>query len=314
MVSNNELLAAPAKPVAKSRNMALDNFFYDLKSLSETEIDNIREFPDTEGSIVVVSPTNAKDKEIRHYACTTEMLQKEKQNIGGVAVAGVGSSIFGTAALARNVADTYGKDIAGIVSGYGLTDLMMEALGGWFFYGYIDKYRHALEIMVEKATAPLSAPMRREATGACADPSREFRESGIPRQLDTGTLLDILMANPENMNILVGHSKGAMLIDFVLEEFVRLMDLKEQDHRYYDDLHVVTVGAVVGVSRNFKKTSQIIGALDWFGGMNSLPDLLEDANPDTQPRYIANASHHLSRIWPYQLGLVDALRKHVPIQ
>jgi hypothetical protein len=113
------------------------------------------------------------------------------------------------------------------------------------------------------------------------------------------------------MDILVGHSKGAMLIDFVLEEFVRR---KGQTHRYYDDLHVVTVGAVVGVSSKFKKTSQIIGALDWFGGMNSLPDLLEDVNPDTRPRYIANAWHHLShQVWPFELGLVDALRKHVPL-
>jgi hypothetical protein len=288
----------------------LDNFFYDLKSLSDIEKAIIRDFSDHEGSIVVVSPRKA-DKPIRYYADATEMLMQEKKNIGGVAVAGVGSSIFGTAALARNVADTYGKDIAGIVSGYGATDLMMEALGGWFFYGYTDKFRHLLEIMVEKAAAPVPPPMR-DATEATTDSARDLRESWIPRQLDTGTLLDILMANPDNMDILVGHSKGAMMIDFVLEEFVRRM--KGEAHRYYGDLHVVTVGAVVGVSRNFKKTSQIIGSLDWFGGMNSLPDLLEDANPDTRPRYIANAGHHLSRTWPFELCLVDALRKHVPLQ
>jgi hypothetical protein len=277
--------------------------------LSAAEKDVIRDFSDHEGSIVVVSPSKA-DRPIRYYADTTAMLKQEKNNIGGVAIAGVGSSIFGTAALARNVADTYGKDIAGIVSGYGATDLMMEALGGWFFYGYTDKYRHVLEIMVEKAAAPVSAPMR-DATEASTDGARDLRESWIPRQLDTGTLLDILMANPENMDILVGHSKGAMMIDFVLEEFVR--QRKGQDHRYYADLHVVTVGAVVGVPRNFKKTSQIIGALDWFGGMNSLPDLLEDANPDTQPKFIPNAWHHLSRTWPFKLCLVDALRKYVPL-
>jgi hypothetical protein len=141
--------------------------------------------------------------------------------------------------------------------------------------------------------------------------SQDLRESWIPRQLDSGTLLDILMAAPENMNILVRHSKGAMLIDFVLEEFVRRM--KGQAHRYYDDLHVVTVGAVVGVPRTFKKTSQIIGALDWFGGMNSLPDLLEDVNPDTRPKYIPNAWHQLSLNWPCNLCLVDALRTHVPL-
>jgi hypothetical protein len=305
MVSNNELMAASAKPVAQTRNIALDTFFYDLTSLSDAEKADILGFPDNEGSIVVVSPRDT-NKPIRHYADTTHMLAMEKPNIGGIAVAGVGSSIFGTAALARNVADTYGKDIAGIVSGYGATDLVMEALGGWFFYGYADKFRHVIEIIVEKATAAT-----RDAIRASADASEDLRESWIPRQLDSGTLFDILRSAPDNMNILVGHSKGALLIDFVLAEFVR--SLKGQAHRYYDDLHVVTVGAVVGVPRSFKKTSQIIGALDWFGGINSLPDLLEDVNPDTRPKYIPNAWHQLSLNWPCKLCLVDALRMHVPL-
>lgn len=283
MVSNNDLLAAPAKPAARSRNIALDNFFYDVDSLSENEKATVLKFFDHEGAIVVVSPLNA-DKPVRYYENTTEMLTAEKSNIGGVAVAGVGSSILGTAALARNVADTYGRDIAGIVSGYGATDLLMEALGGWFFYGYTDKYRHVLEIMVEQAANGVSAPLR-DATNASIDVARDSRESWIPRQLDSGTLLDILLAVPDNMDILVGHSKGAMLIDFVLEEFVRRM--QGQAHRYYDELHVVTVGAVVGVPRNFKRTSQIIGALDWFGGMNSLPDL--SVGWPAAPAFWANA-------------------------
>ena len=304
MISNNEALALPAKPLVHTRNLFWDTLFYDIEALSPTERAEIATLSDHEGALIVVSPQQS-GKGLRYYEDTTAMLSAEKATIGGVAIAGVGSSIVGTAALARNVADTYGLDVAGIVSGYGATDLMAEALGGWFFYGYIDKYRHILEIMVEKAASAVRAPLAATAAG------NDARQGAIPRQLDTGTLLDILMANPDKLEILVGHSKGAMLIDFVLEEFVHRMN--GQAHRFYDELDVVTVSAVVGVPHNFKKTCQIIGALDWFGGMNSLPDLLGDMNPATRPRYVENAWHHLNLELPFRLGLGDALSVYVPL-
>jgi len=43
---------------------------------------------------------------------------------------GVGSSPLGTAALARAVADALDTDVAGIITGYGLSDVMAEALCG----------------------------------------------------------------------------------------------------------------------------------------------------------------------------------------
>jgi hypothetical protein len=304
MISNNEALALPAKPLVHTRNLFWDTLFYDIEALSPAERAEIATLSDHEGALIVVSPQQS-GKGLRYYEDTTAMLSAEKATIGGVAIAGVGSSIVGTAALARNVADTYGLDVAGIVSGYGATDLMAEALGGWFFYGYIDKYRHILEIMVEKAASAVRAPLAATAAG------NDARQGAIPRQLDTGTLLDILMANPDKLEILVGHSKGAMLIDFVLEEFVHRMN--GQAHRFYDELDVVTVSAVVGVPHNFKKTCQIIGALDWFGGMNSLPDLLGDMNPATRPRYVENAWHHLNLELPFRLGLGDALSVYVPL-
>ncbi len=304
MISNNEALALPAKPLVHTRNLFWDTLFYDIEALSRAERAEIATLSDHEGALIVVSPQQS-GKGLRYYEDTTAMLSAEKATIGGVAIAGVGSSIVGTAALARNVADTYGLDVAGIVSGYGATDLVAEALGGWFFYGYIDKYRHILEIMVEKAASAVRAPLAATVAG------NDARQGAIPRQLDTGTLLDILMANPNKLEILVGHSKGAMLIDFVLEEFVHRMN--GQAHRFYDELDVVTVSAVVGVPHNFKKTCQIIGALDWFGGMNSLPDLLGDMNPATRPRYVENAWHHLNLELPFRLGLGDALSVYVPL-
>jgi hypothetical protein len=309
MLSKNDLLAAPVKPLVRSRNIFWDTFFYDIDALSAAEITGLADSSDHEGAIVVVSPRRA-NRHIRHYDCATAMLKKERKRIGGVAIAGVGSSIVGTAALARNVADAYEIEVAGIISGYGATDLLAEALGGWFFYGYTDKIRHYVEIAVEKAAEVVPKTVL-HAINEDIDISENLRQNWIPRQLDSGTLLDILRATPDNLQVVVGHSKGALLIDFVLTEFVR--QLKGRRHRYFNDLHVVTVSAVVGVSRKFKKTSQIIGKLDWFGGINSLPDLLSDVNPKTRPKFVDNAWHHLNRDIPYWLSLVQSLDAYVPL-
>jgi hypothetical protein len=94
-------------------------------------------FIDREGSIIVVSPSNS-GRSIRHYKNALRFMMKEGDTVSAIAVAGVGSSVLGTAALARNVADKYGFDVAGVVSGYGFTDLITESIGGWFFYGMID--------------------------------------------------------------------------------------------------------------------------------------------------------------------------------
>jgi hypothetical protein len=137
MLSKNDLLGAPAKPLAKPRNLLLDSFFYDIKALSASELTEMSTSPDHEGAVIVVSPGKSNRK-IRLYWNATEMLNRERNSIRGVAVAGVGSSIVGTAALARNVADAYDFDVAGVISGYGASDLLTEAMGGWFFYGYTD--------------------------------------------------------------------------------------------------------------------------------------------------------------------------------
>lgn len=310
MLSKNELLVAPVKPIIQSRNIRFDRKFYDTDALSAQDEDDIFGFSDHEGAIVVVPPREAHER-IRHYADTTAMLRAEKGSIGGVAIAGVGSSILGTSALSRNVADAYGLNIAGIVAGYGATDLMAEAMGGWFFYGYTDHFRHALEIMVENTANTFFAPWMRFA-GASFDSFHNLRSSTIPRELDSGTLIDILRAEPENLAILVGHSKGALTIDFVLEEFVR--QLRGRSHRYFDELKVVTVGAVVALPRAFRQISQILGTKDWLGRLNSRADLLNDPNIDRRPKFVDGVGHCLDTRSPTCMNLVDALHTYVPLQ
>ena len=90
-------------------------------------------------------PPSNSDRQIRHYKRALRFMNKEGPTIRAIAVAGVGSSALGTAALARSIADALDTDVAGIVTGYGLSDVMTEALGGWFVFGAADRIRFAME-------------------------------------------------------------------------------------------------------------------------------------------------------------------------
>ena len=128
----------------KQRNAALDTVFYDTKRLSLEERAKLTPLADREGSIIVVPPRNA-DRKIRHYRSALRFMTKEGASIRAIAVAGVGSSALGTAALARELADALDTDVAGIVPGYGLSEAMSEALGGWFAFGAADRIRLSME-------------------------------------------------------------------------------------------------------------------------------------------------------------------------
>ena len=58
-----------------------------------------------------------------------------------VTVTGVGSSALGSVAFAWNVSETLHKPVTAIVPGYGLADLIPQALGGWFGFGVHDFMR-----------------------------------------------------------------------------------------------------------------------------------------------------------------------------
>jgi hypothetical protein len=254
---------------------------------------------DREGSIIVVPPSGS-GQPIRHYKKALRFMNKEGDDIRAIAVAGVGSSVVGTAALARNVADAYGYDVAGIVTGYGLTDLIAEAFGGWFGFGAADRARLSIERSLEQlATTMPEAPFTKSAKAAFA--SDGFAMNGLegpPGAADVTTLVDILMARPKKLELLVGHSKGSLMIDHVLQEFVR--ELEGDDHPLYDALSIVTFGAVASLPAQFENVHQFLGEIDWFGKFNSSLGVPYDEVP--------GAWHHLNRSSPHHLDAVAVLQ------
>lgn len=302
----------------KQRNAAIDSLFYDTKALTPEELGRLSPLIDHEGSIVVVPPA-ASGRPIRRYRTALRFMNREGGTVRAFVLAGVGSSVVGTAALARNVADAIGADAAGVVTGYGVSDLVTEALGGWFVFGAADRLRLQWEALVRRATTPLSeaaptaeadasadaapAPARPDAAGRLATgaPSllpRPARPWELPGAADIDTLLDLLIAAPPGLDLLVGHSKGNLMIETVLRTFVDQLD--GDPHPLFERLPIVTLGAVVGMPSEFPHVHQLIGELDWFGGMNSSLQLPH--------RMVPNAWHHLNRCLPYHLDVGAALR------
>jgi hypothetical protein len=250
----------------RQRNAVIDNFFYDTASLTLEEKAKLSPLVDREGSIIVVPPSNS-DRRIRYYKSALRFMHKEGPALRAIAVAGVGSSALGTAALARNVADALDTDVAGIVTGYGLSDVMSEALGGWFAFGAADRIRYTMEKFFGRMRPAMSAAILADGTDAST------------------TLCEILLAGPPKLDYLVAHSKGSLVVAHALQRFVE--DPEGDESLLFERLRITTLGAVVGLPPAFKKVKQYLGALDWFGGANSSLGVMHERVP--------GAGHHQYR-------------------
>ncbi|MFA6011260.1 MAG: hypothetical protein WC799_14845 [Desulfobacteraceae bacterium] len=287
----------PLAPSIRQRNEMFDSLFYDVKTLTDEEKYQLSSLTDREGSILVVFPQKKK-KGIVHSPDASTFLQSEVfKTIQIIVVAGVGSSALGTAALARNVANVYDIPVAGIVSGYGASDLITEAMGGWFFYGATDAIRHSIRETVNSWNNALTF-FKTEKKADEAGLSKEMKQSELE---DINALEEILNASPPKLRLLVGHSKGSLMLDYALENFAN----KHDNHVYFDQLKIVTFSAVTDISPQFKNVQQFIGEYDGFGKINSRIHI-----PRTP---VPHASHHLNSTLPFYLDIEDVLRQHVTL-
>ena len=310
------------KSLITARNQVADAFFYDVGALTWAEVALLNPWVDRKGSIVVVSP-RASGNPIRHYPNALRFLideGHENGNVQAIAVAGVGSSVLGTAALARNVADACGFDVAGVVSGYGLADLVQEGMGGWFYYGAIDRFRYQLQADARHFLAALEPvlpadPAAREAILESLQLLISPLDAVIPGDLDTAALHDLLLCRflfrtPEKLRLLVGHSKGNLLISYILNHMVDELqsDHGEMPRGPFNNMAVVTLGAVADIPEELflpGNVHQFLGEWDWLGAMNSNRDLGAVKSHAQVPA----AGHHLNSGIPLYLSAPDVLKK-----
>ena len=240
-------------------------------------------------------------------------------------VAGVGSSVVGTAALARNVADAYDINVAGVVSGYGLADVVLEALGGWYFYGKIDQFRYELENGLTNLNAFLSKMFAHGTDAMEVLRNYEFPlDDIVPPSMDVQDLTELLLiryvhGTPSlNVKLLVGHSKGNLLISSALNHINNEIRAGLGDEKYRGEDHsmqnlaVVTLGAVVDLPTKLIKQEnqhQFLGRLDLLGRANSRSFGGDLAANVTR---IDGSGHHLNTKIPGYLDVKAVLKEYVP--
>jgi hypothetical protein len=315
----------PLMPLITGRNQLIDAVFYDVTSLTAREWLSLKPLEDRKGGIVVVSPLKTNEP-IRHYEHPLEFIVKERDRVEAIAVAGVGSSVVGTAALARTVADTYNISVAGIVSGYGLSDVVLEGLGGWFFYGRIDQLRYEMEKGLADLNAFLSQTFARGDHAKAFLKNFEFPlDDYVPPSLDVSCLNEILLVRYLNatrpkmkIRLLVGHSKGSLLISSALNHMNNeLISIIGNEKYHSEDLSmknlvVVTLGAVVDLPTELIKREnqyQFLGSLDCLGRLNSRSLFGDIAEGVT---WIDGAGHYLNTKIPGHLDVKAVLQQYLP--
>ncbi len=120
------------------------------------------------------------------------------------------------------------KPVAAIVPGYGLADLVPQALVGWFGFGMLDLLRRMTEATLTAVAPDLAKIGRRLSLTALPEP--------FPSGTAESEILHAILKAAPQIKQLYGHSKGALC----LRNAVRHLP-----HERYADLQVTTFGCVV---------------------------------------------------------------------
>ncbi|WP_398473274.1 hypothetical protein [Tardiphaga sp.] len=286
-------LRTVALDAIQRRNAVLDAVFYDIGVITDDETPELAFWLAREGTVLVVPPTG--QGHLRLFLTAEDFLQ-DGGAVAALAVAGVGSSAIGAAAFARNVADALGGQVAAVVSGYGLADVLTEALGGFFWFGALNSMRHMFESLDDATKLFTKTERKLEATDGLA-----FTRTSK----DTQTLIALLTDERFQVPLLVGHSKGNLVISEALYAIAH--QSKEAAADLATRSRVVTFNAKIGVPLMFRKLD-VVGQWDWFGALNSRPDIKAAL---TVPR----AWHSTNTDFPMHMGIpvTATLRQVLPL-
>ncbi|MBB4006341.1 hypothetical protein [Allorhizobium taibaishanense] len=238
------------------RNTSLDALYYDIRALTSDEAFYISGALAAEGLIMIVPPTGQGMLTL----CETvdEYLLRGGRQVRVMAVAGIGGSAAGSAAFARNVADAVGAPVAAVVSGYGLGDLVAEALGSNFFFGHLGFLRRNFEMIDDMVGRPHFGDYTRRPT---------LHDAPRRTSLDADTVEALLMHNELRFDLVTGHSKGNLIVNEALTAIAeeapsRLAQLRER-------MRVISFGTRIALPEPLAAPLSVMGELDWYGEMNA---------------------------------------------
>lgn len=252
-----------ALEIWRLRNTGLDALFYDIKALTAEETFYISDAIAAEGLIMIVPPTGGGMLTL--CDSVDEYLLRGGRDVHVLAVAGIGGSAAGAAAFARNVADAVGAPVAAVVSGYGLGDILTEAMGGAFFFGPLGFLRNDLEVIDDMVGRPHFGAYQ-----------ERHLQVDAPRRasLDADTV-ETLLAHPDlSFTLLTGHSKGNRVLSEALYSLKE--EAPEQLAAHGRKARIVTFGARITMPPAFADVVDVIGEFDWYGEINSRPRIETD--------------------------------------
>ena len=264
-------------------NSIIDCTFYNVGCLDDDEIRQLawigKYHNEPSGTVIIVSPGSRHAGEPRIKVVIGDTWRQHvPDGIDTVAMAGVGSSILGTAALAKDVADQLGHAVLGVVSGTGTIGAPIDGLTGWYLYGTINQ----LDDLWIRASEYLGAPTKFD--------QRVVALVGSPTLLDSAQdVLRELIVQPSVTRV-IGHSKGSLEIANAVAALQSVIASRAPAN----PLKIGTLGAVVAVPDDVG-ICQVLGGLDFLGWLNSRPDVARHLIP--------NVWHSLNPCVPLAMSL-----------
>jgi len=213
------------------------------------------------------------------------------ENVGlhTLTVTGVGSSAFGSVAFAWDVSKALGEPVAAIVPGYGLADVVPQALGGWLGFEMYDAIQSVTQEFLANF-APTLAMMGKDL--ARSTPGRVTASTGAPVFRHGSAASDdvhAILRNVRGIARVVGHSKGALAIENALRSL-------PSDRT--KEISVHTFGCVISEAVPCKQYSQYLGLIDALGFWNS---------PNNFPEHRPLADHSTNSLFPLSLQVTSSL-------
>jgi hypothetical protein len=296
-------------------NTAFDTLFYDVGLLTEalwkkgwlveTEASAKSNMPrqpltildlsaqsNPSGSIIVVD-ANLAPYVGKPFLDMNEFFQfangEQGEEIHTLTVSGVGSSAFGSVAFAWDASEALAEPVAAIVPGYGLADVVPQALGGWFGFEMYDAIQSATQELLANF-APTLAMMGKDL--ARSTPGRETAPTGAPVFRHGSAASDdvhAILRNVSGITRVIGHSKGALAIENALRSLTP---------NRTTEITVHTFGCVISEETSCKRYSQYLGLIDALGMLNS---------GDNLPEHRPFADHSTNSLIPLSLQVTDSL-------
>ncbi|MBW7973751.1 hypothetical protein [Bradyrhizobium sp. BR 10289] len=273
-------LVEPAVRSCRLFNTALDFIFYDVLTLRAglagkdaqmaardeklpSRIVDFDALSNPEGSMLLIDA--ATPPYVHEYKSVEAFLNspyQETRDVDIVTITGVGSSALGSAALAWDVSVALRKPVLALVPGYGVADVLLQSLGGWFAFGLHDYL--GSKSMIQKslaATVPEVASIGRKlAASAPSEPTLRGAPVFRTGSGSSDVLHALLMNRKQPFRMLVGHSKGALQISNAI---------RSVPAERLDGIRVVTLGCPIGEDLPNVAYHQYLGLFDALGQLNA---------------------------------------------